>query len=91
MHGRHPWGVDGGLPTRSLALAVKLDGKTVAVPAEATRDLFEPDMESLVILTPGKPAAQLVVAMWNSDGAGGYLVAWSFVNGTYAGRTVMSP
>ena len=91
VDGRHPWGVDGGLPARSLALAVKLNGKSVAVPAEATRDLFEPDMDSLVILTPGKPAAQMVVAMWNSDGAGGYLVAWSFVNGKYAGRTVMAP
>ena len=91
VDGRHPWGVDGGLPSRSLALSVKLDGKAVEVPAEATHDLFQPSMDSLVILTPGKPAAQLVVAMWNSDGAGGYLVAWSFVNGKYAGRTVMAP
>ena len=91
VDGRHPWGVDGGLPSKSLALSMKLDGKAVEVPAEATRDLFEPSMDSLVILTPGKPAAQLVVAMWNSDGAGGYLVAWSFVNGKYAGRTVMAP
>ncbi len=91
VDGSHPWGVDGGLPTRSLALSVKLDGRELEVPAEATRDLFQPDMDSLVILTPGKPAAQLVVAMWNSDGAGGYLVAWSFVNGKYAGRTVMAP
>ncbi len=91
VDGRHPWGTDGGLPTKSLALAVKLDGKAVTLPVEATRNLFEPDMDSLVILTPGKPAAQMVVAMWNSDGAGGYLVAWSFVNGKYAGRTVMAP
>ena len=76
---------------KSLALTVKLNGRAVEIPAEATRDLFEPDMDALVILTPGKPAAQMVVAMWNSDGAGGYLVAWSFVNGKYAGRTVMSP
>ena len=91
VDGRHIWGRDGGLPAKSLALAVKVDGKAVVIPAEATRDLFEPNMESLVILTPGKPAAQMVVAMWNSDGAGGYLVAWSFVNGKYAGRTVMAP
>ncbi len=91
VDGRHVWGRDGGLPAKSLALSVKLDGKTVPVPAEATRDLFEPNMDSLVILTPGKPAAQMAVAMWNSDGAGGYLVAWSFVNGKYAGRTVMAP
>ena len=79
--------------TRSLLAVVLLfvPGISLLRAQEATRDLFEPDMESLVILTPGKPAAQLVVAMWNSDGAGGYLVAWSFVNGTYAGRTVMSP
>lgn len=91
VDGRHVWGRDGGLPEKSLALTVKLDGKAVKIPAEAVRDLFEPEMDSLVILTPGKPAAQMVVAMWNSDGAGGYLVAWSFVNGKYAGRTVMAP
>jgi hypothetical protein len=91
VDGRHPWGTDGGLPAKSLALTVKLAGSAVPIPVEATHDLFEPDMDSLVILTPGKPAAQMVVAMWNSDGAGGYLVAWSFVNGRYAGRSVMAP
>ncbi len=91
VDGRHPWGTDGTMPTRSLALEVKLDGKTVTIPAAATADLFEPNMSQLFLLTPGDPAKQMAIAMWNSDGAGGYLVAWSFVNGRYAGRTVMSP
>lgn len=91
VDGHHPWGTDGGLPAKSLALAVTLNGKAVEIPAAATHDLYEPDMEQLTLLTPGDPAKQFVIAMWNSDGAGGYLVAWSFVNGRYAGRTVMAP
>jgi len=91
VDGRHPWGTDGTLPAQSLALTVKLNDKPVTIPAAATADLFEPDMSQLFLLTPGDPAKQMVVAMWNSDGAGGYLVAWSFVNGRYAGRTVMAP
>jgi len=91
VDGRHPWGTDGGPPVKSLALAVTLNGKAVEIPASATHDLYEPDMNQLTLLTPGDPAKQMVIAMWNSDGAGGYLVAWSFVNGRYAGRTVMAP
>jgi hypothetical protein len=91
VNGRQPWGTDGTLPTQSLTLAVSLHGQPVTIPAAATADLFEPDMSQLFLLTPGDPAKQMVVAMWNSDGAGGYLVAWSFVNGRYAGRTVMAP
>ncbi len=88
VDGSTVWGTDGTLPTKSLGLTVTLNGKAVTVPAEATHDLYEPSMESLVILTSGKPEEQAVVAMWNSDGAGGYMVAWSFVNGKYAGRTI---
>jgi hypothetical protein len=91
VDGHHPWGTDGSVPTRSLSLTVTLNEKSVTIPPTATADLFEPDMSQLFLLTPGDPAKQMVVAMWNSDGAGGYLVAWSFVNGRYAGRTVMAP
>lgn len=91
LDGKHFWGTDGELPKKSLSLTVTLDGKAIAVPAEAVRDLYEPDMTALVILTLGKPGEQAVVAMWNSDGAGGYLIAWSFVAGKYAGRTIVVP
>jgi hypothetical protein len=91
VDGRSPWGTDGTLPTHSLALSVKLDGQSLAIPASATRDLFQPELTSLTLLTPGKPSEQMAIVMQNSDGAGFYIVAWSFVKGRYAGRTIMHP
>ena len=82
------WGTDGGVPRRTLSLAVTFDGKAIRIPAEAVRDLFEPGMDTLVLLSPAKPAGQAVVLMMNSDGAGAYCVAWAFSGGTYRGRTV---
>jgi hypothetical protein len=84
------WGTDGEVPHRTLSISVSIDGKAVALPAEATRDLFEPNMETLVLLAPPQPSGATVVLMQNSDGAGAYCVVWSFANGCYTGRTVFS-
>lgn len=91
VDGREIWGTDGTLPTKTLVLSVKIDGKAVTLPPEATHDLYQPNVETLSIITPGKTEEQAVVVMWNSDGAGGYMVAWSFVKGKYAGRTIFVP
>ena len=91
VDGGHPWGQDGGLPRLSLSLAVELNGRTVPLPAEALRDLYEPSMESLVLLTPSDPAKQAFIWMTNGDGAGGYCVVWAFENGEYRGRAVFVP
>ncbi len=91
VDGGEVWGRDGDLPAHSLEMTVKLGGKEVPLPKEALQHLYEPFMESLVLLTPGDPARKAVVVMTNGDGAGGYCVAWAFENGAYRGRAVFVP
>lgn len=93
IDGHRVVGTDGTLPDASLNLEVRLDGTPVALPPEATRDLYQPNLarpEDLVLLTPGDPAKQALVFLWASDGAGGYFVIWSFLNGKYLGRAVFT-
>jgi hypothetical protein len=91
VDGESPWGMDGGLPKQSLTLSVSLNGKPVALPKEALANLYQPNLESLVLLTPSKASGQALLIMTNGDGAGGYCVAWSFKNGIYTGREVFVP
>jgi hypothetical protein len=91
VNGKAPWGQDGGEPKRILKLEVSIDGKSVALPAAATDNLYEPNFETLVLLTPGDPSDRAFLMMANSDGAGGYYVVWAFEKGAYRGRTVMMP
>lgn len=91
VDGGQIWGRDGDLPAHSIEMTVKLGGKEVPLPKEALQHLYEPFMESLVLLTPGDPAKQALIVMTNGDGAGGYCVAWAFENGGYRGRTVFVP
>jgi len=89
VDGESPWGQDGGIPKRSLTLEVSINGHRVMLPDGATAHIFEPNLETLVLLTPGDPARRAVLLMTNGDGAGGYFVAWSFENGIYRGRAMM--
>ena len=82
-------GVDGGLPQHSLTLTVTMDGKPVSIPVDATRDLFEPNHDSLILLTPPKTGGPFIVLMQNSDGAGSYTVAWAFAGGKYLDREIL--
>lgn len=91
VDGGQIWGRDGDLPAHSIEMSVKLGGKEVPLPKEALQHLYEPFMESLVLLTPGDPAKQALIVMTNGDGAGGYCVAWAFENGGYRGRAVFVP
>ena len=90
VDGHTIWGTDGNLPTKSLALTLTVDGKPVTLPAEAIRDLYQPNMETLALLTKGKPGEHALVVMQNSDGAGGYTVVWAIAAGKYAGRTIIT-
>jgi SH3-like domain-containing protein len=93
VDGHRVIGTDGEVPETALTLAVSLHGKPVAVPAEATRDLYQPNLgraEDVVLITPGDPSDHALVFLWGSDGAGAYAVAWSFVNGAYVGRAVFT-
>jgi len=91
VDGKSPWGQDGGIPKLSLSLAVTQNGDPVAIPKVATQNLFEPNMDSLVLLTPSNAGDHAVVLMMNSDGAGGYCVVWAFQKGSYRGRAVFHP
>jgi hypothetical protein len=91
VDGKSPWGCDGGLPDQSIALTLTLNGRPVPLPKSAVDNLYEPNLDSLVLLTPADPAASALVLMTNSDGAGGYCVVWSFKNGQYCGRAVFCP
>lgn len=91
VDGQSPWGMDGGLPRQFLSLTVSLKGQPVALPGAATANLYQPNLESLVLLTPARASDQALVIMTNGDGAGGYCVVWAFRNGTYMGREVFVP
>lgn len=88
VNGMAPWGQDGGMPRTSLELNVSLNGRALKLPAGATRNLYDPNVGSLVLLTPSTADKHVLVAMMNGDGAGGYTVVWAFLNGAYVGRTV---
>jgi hypothetical protein len=91
IDGRTFLGADGDLPHRSLSVAVKLNGKAIEIPKADFVDLYEPNMETIVLLTPSQPSDRALIVMSNSDGAGGYSVVWAFEQGKYCGRTVMGP
>lgn len=91
VNGKLPWGQDGGEPNHLLKLDITLAGKPVTLPAEATDNLYEPNFETLVLLTPGDPADRAILMMANGDGAGGYYVVWAFEKGVYKGRAIMMP
>jgi hypothetical protein len=91
VDGQSPWGMDGGLPGQSLSLTVSLNGQPVVLPKAATANLFQPNLETLVLLTPARASDQALVIMTNGDGGGGYCVVWAFRNGIYVGREVFVP
>ncbi len=91
VDGLNPWGQDGGLPKNGIALTVSLNGTAVKLPSECVRNLYEPNPETLTLLTPGSAAQEAFVLMENSDGAGGYCVVWAFKDGRYLNRVVFAP
>lgn len=91
VDGKSPWGVDGGLPAVTLTWMVSFNGQPLPVPAKSVENLYQPNPETLVLLTPTRASDQAVVLMVNSDGAGAYCVAWSFKGGQYCGRAVFVP
>lgn len=88
VDGRSIWGTDGEIPRQSLSISVSIGGKPVELPVEATQDLYEPNMDTLVIIVPPQAGGNTLILMQNSDGAGAYCVVWSITNGSYTGRVV---
>ena len=91
VDGLFPWGRDGGLPRQSMKLEVSVGGKAVKLPVDAVKNLYEPNPGTLTIVSSPTIAGHFLVIMSNSDGAGGYVVAWAFKDGNYMGRAVINP
>ncbi len=91
VDGRFPWGQDGGMPQREVRLEIALHGKKIDLPKEALENLYEPNVGSLALLTPGTADKQAFIVMSNSDGAGGYVVVWAIKDGKYLNRVVFNP
>ncbi len=91
IDGGEVWGRDGDLPDNTIALTVKLGGQDVPLPKEALQYLYDPNLSTLALITPGDPAKHALVYMLNGDGAGAYCVVWAFENGGYRGRVTFAP
>jgi hypothetical protein len=90
IDGKVPKGVDGNLPNIELrSIAVTINGKPLAIPTNAYNDLYEPSISSFNVYSDKKGTIFLYMP-YNSDGAGGYSVAWMFKNGRYVKRYVDS-
>ncbi|MGX5817514.1 hypothetical protein ACWKWU_04915 [Chitinophaga lutea] len=88
IDGEHVWGRDGDLPMFHVSgLVVKNGDQAVRIPASALEALYEPNFCSAAIYSSGD-GKRMYVYMMNGDGAGGYEVAWIFVNRKYFGRMV---
>ena len=89
VDGDYAWGAETTVPQHSLKLEVTVNGKALKLPPETSHNLYEPDLESLTLLTPKSAEKHAFVMMENSDGAGAYCVVWGFKDGAYVGRTVI--
>jgi hypothetical protein len=90
IDGKAPKGVDGNLPKIELiSITVTFNGKPVAIPLSAYNDLYEPNVSSFNIYFDKKGTIFLYMSD-NSDGAGGYSVAWIIKDGKYLKRYVDS-
>jgi len=80
VDGKVALGTDGGIPKIEIErMDLVFDGKTVAIPAELYRDVFEPKLiEKHFAIRLGDDLASLFVFLGGSDGAGSYQLLWVF-------------
>lgn len=80
------WGTDGGVPTRQYKLITCYwRGRQVSVPDSMINDVFEPNLDLTHVWYDPHHQRWFIEAI-NSDGAGGYEVAWMFEQGAYKTR-----
>jgi hypothetical protein len=91
IDGKEPKGTDGNLPKVGMTyLSLRMNGKDVFIPSNAYKDLFEPGIATFNVYFDKKGTIYLYMP-FNSDGAGGYFVAWAIKDGKYLKRYVDSP
>lgn len=89
INSRPFWGTDGGVPTRRYKhLTCYWRGAQVSAPDSVMNDVFEPNLELTHIWYDPHHQRWFIEAT-NSDGAGGYEIAWMFDQGAYKTRCVL--
>ena len=85
INGLHPWGTDGDLPTTEIkAIKVSIESKEIFIPKILFMDIYECGNEFDIYKIENK----YIVFQFNSDGAGGYDLAWVITKGGIKQRLV---
>lgn len=80
------WGTDCDTPRHEYNyIDIEIDGKKVAIPASATKGLYEPSLHFAKVYRT-KNRRRYFIHMWNSDGAGAYELTFVIDNGKYLRR-----
>ena len=88
IDGQSIWGVDGGIPrTQYKSIEISKDGVEIAIPQNALHNLFEPTLDNVEVYYD-EETNNLYITSLNSDGAGGYVTAWTIENDRYKERLV---
>jgi hypothetical protein len=83
-----PSGTDGDLPATEIAgISLTIHGRPVEFAAKHYRDLYEPNLETVNLVTDRRGGLILTMP-FNSDGAGGYSAAWLIRGGKVVRRYV---
>lgn len=84
------YGTDGSLPKIEYSeIKISINGKTIKLPKEALKNLFEPNPYS-TSAHYDKENDILYINSLNSDGAGSYEVLWIIEKGKYSKRLIFS-
>ena len=86
---KYPYGIDGDFPHNEISsIKLKIKGNTITIPKESYSDLFEPNFKTTEIF---QKENVWFITMWNSDGAGYYIVAWIIKDGKFWQRYIFRP
>jgi Bacterial SH3 domain len=87
---KHPWGVDGTLPTQAIqSIQITLGQNVLEMPKNELDDLFEPNFEQTRVFVGKNDTYYLTMS--NSDGAGGYRVTFVIRKGKFVKRYIFIP
>ncbi|CAL2093001.1 conserved hypothetical protein [Tenacibaculum sp. 190524A05c] len=88
INGRNIYGTDGNIPKIEVkGIDIKYKSVLVEVPKVFYEDIFECSNNFKVI----KNKEDFILYQWNSDGAGGYLIAWVIGDNSIKQRLVFIP
>ena len=78
INGKNFYGTDGTIPKNGIkSITLKNNDKLISIDKNQMRDLFEPNFDNTQVFYD-KSTQIIYLTMHNSDGAGGYSVAWVF-------------